>query len=239
MMDWVKVESAFVSDSRIRCLMDELGYSGLGIYLAIRIGIESMNADGLPMAQVAALCSPWARRSRVNRVVEGFGLFEVSEFGVVTVLPLACGPAHEPVQASARVPGQDVPVVDRREDKGMMDKKSGFSRPSLDEVAEYCRMRGNRVDAARFFRYYESRGWVVGSSGAMRDWRAAVRGWERRSWGGDRVDGDVCGGDGVDAVDGGVGVVDCSGQVVPEWAPPKPSERALWDYATDSWSEFY
>ena len=42
----------------------------------------------------------------------------------------------------------------------------------------YCAQRGNSVDARRFIDFYESKGWMVGSS-PMRDWRAAVRGWER------------------------------------------------------------
>lgn len=54
-----------------------------------------------------------------------------------------------------------------------------FDPPSLEEISAYCRERGNRVDAAKFADYYAARGWRVGS-GTMKDWRAAVRIWERR-----------------------------------------------------------
>jgi hypothetical protein len=37
------------------------------------------------------------------------------------------------------------------------------------------------VDPERFFTYYESNGWKVGRN-AMKDWRAAVRTWERNSF---------------------------------------------------------
>jgi len=53
-----------------------------------------------------------------------------------------------------------------------------FVPPTLEEVMAYCAERGNSVDAQRFIDFYESKGWMVGSS-PMRDWRAAVRGWER------------------------------------------------------------
>lgn len=53
-----------------------------------------------------------------------------------------------------------------------------FVKPTLDEVREYCRERGNAVSADRFWNYYESKGWVVGKS-PMKDWKAAVRTWER------------------------------------------------------------
>lgn len=53
-----------------------------------------------------------------------------------------------------------------------------FSKPTLDQVAEYCQERGNTVDPQRFIDHYESVGWKVGRS-AMKDWRASVRTWEK------------------------------------------------------------
>ncbi len=52
-----------------------------------------------------------------------------------------------------------------------------FVKPSVNDVEAYCRERGNRVDARRFVDFYESKGWMVGSS-PMRDWKATLRGWE-------------------------------------------------------------
>ena len=57
-----------------------------------------------------------------------------------------------------------------------------FVPPTAAEVAAYCRERTNRVDAEAFLAFYESNGWKVGRN-PMRDWRAAVRTWERRGAG--------------------------------------------------------
>lgn len=57
-----------------------------------------------------------------------------------------------------------------------------FTSPTIDEVAEYCRVRGNQVDAKRFFNYYESNGWMVGRN-KMKDWKASVRTWEANAVG--------------------------------------------------------
>lgn len=54
-----------------------------------------------------------------------------------------------------------------------------FAAPSIGEVREYCRERGNKVDAETFIDFYASKGWKVGSQ-PMKDWRAAVRTWEKR-----------------------------------------------------------
>ena len=64
-----------------------------------------------------------------------------------------------------------------REKKGK--RKTTFSEPTVEEVAEYCRARGNSVDAAQFVDFYASKGWRVGNQ-QMKDWRAAVRTWEKR-----------------------------------------------------------
>ena len=58
--------------------------------------------------------------------------------------------------------------------------QKNFSPPSLDEVAAYCKERQNGIDAQRFIDYYETRGWMLGKT-KMKDWKAAVRTWERGS----------------------------------------------------------
>ena len=55
-----------------------------------------------------------------------------------------------------------------------------FIPPSIDEVAAYCNERKNGVNAQRFIDYYETRGWMLGKT-KMKDWKAAVRTWERGS----------------------------------------------------------
>lgn len=67
----------------------------------------------------------------------------------------------------------------RKEEKARAPSSRRFTPPTVDEVAAYCRERGNAVDAQRFVDFYASKGWKVGSSG-MKDWHAAVRNWERQ-----------------------------------------------------------
>lgn len=50
--------------------------------------------------------------------------------------------------------------------------------PTVDEVAAYCRERGNGLDPETFVDFYASKGWMVGKN-PMKDWKAAVRTWER------------------------------------------------------------
>lgn len=61
---------------------------------------------------------------------------------------------------------------------GAHAQEKRFAVPSPEQIAEYCRERKNGVDAVRFFDYYQSKGWMIGKT-RMKDWKAAVRTWER------------------------------------------------------------
>ena len=70
-------------------------------------------------------------------------------------------------------------------DKNYQESKSSTTRtrekfipPTLEDVAAYCRERNNNVDPQRWLDHYTSNGWRVGKN-PMKDWRAAVRTWER------------------------------------------------------------
>ena len=56
--------------------------------------------------------------------------------------------------------------------------KEKFRPPTADEVRAYCSERGNSVDPQAFVDFYESKGWMIGKN-RMKDWKAAVRTWER------------------------------------------------------------
>ena len=58
-------------------------------------------------------------------------------------------------------------------------KRQRFSPPSVEDVRAYCLDRGNTVDADAFVDFYASKGWRIGQN-PMKDWRAAVRTWEKR-----------------------------------------------------------
>lgn len=55
-----------------------------------------------------------------------------------------------------------------------------FIKPSVKEIADYCNNNNYNIDAERFYDYYESKGWKVGKA-PMKDWKAAVRMWNRNN----------------------------------------------------------
>ena len=61
-------------------------------------------------------------------------------------------------------------------------KNTRFVPPTVEEVRNYCDERNNDVDPEKFVAYYTSNGWKVGKN-PMKDWKAAVRTWEKNSYG--------------------------------------------------------
>ena len=57
-------------------------------------------------------------------------------------------------------------------------KRKRFIPPTLEEVQAYCLERNNGIDAQTFIDFYESKGWMIGKN-KMKDWKAAIRTWER------------------------------------------------------------
>jgi hypothetical protein len=59
-------------------------------------------------------------------------------------------------------------------------KAKRFVKPNVEDIIDYCNERNNYVDPQKFYDYYSSNGWKVGKN-PMKDWKAAVRTWEKNT----------------------------------------------------------
>jgi hypothetical protein len=63
-----------------------------------------------------------------------------------------------------------------------------FTPPTLEEVTAYCLERKNGINPQGFLDSNQQKGWVVGKNRTpMKDWRAAIRTWERVTLDSDRL----------------------------------------------------
>jgi hypothetical protein len=86
--------------------------------------------------------------------------------------------SHSPAPSPAPSQLQE-PYLDSND---IVDKplKNKFIKPTLEQVKDYCRERNNTVDPESWIDHYISNGWLVGNAKApMKDWKAAVRTWEK------------------------------------------------------------
>jgi hypothetical protein len=69
-----------------------------------------------------------------------------------------------------------------KDNKKEKEKQKKFEPPTVEEVAEYCKERGNNVNPQKFVDFYTAKGWKIGKE-SMKDWKASVRTWENRDGG--------------------------------------------------------
>jgi phage replication O-like protein O len=77
----------------------------------------------------------------------------------------------------------NVPLPKKVPTKTSIKTKKSIMReipPLLDDVVAYCRERGNTIDAQYFCDWYQAKDWMIGPN-KMKDWKAAVRTWEKKS----------------------------------------------------------
>lgn len=110
-------------------------------------------------------------------------------------------PQSEP--QTGRINKHKLKLKEKETPKGV---KKNFVPPTVEEVGEYCLERRNGIDSQRFVDFYAARGWLIGRN-RMKDWRAAVRTWERTS----RQEGGGLGGSGGNAA------ADSRGEIEKMW----------------------
>lgn len=83
---------------------------------------------------------------------------------------------------SSQTPNSFLTTNEEYKNNNILDFQNSkkFIKPTIEEIETYCLERKNSIDAQTFFDFYESNGWKVGKN-PMKDWRAAVRTWEKNS----------------------------------------------------------
>lgn len=86
-------------------------------------------------------------------------------------------------ERNLRPPERNLPhggqeTCDKPFNKNPLNKR--FIAPSVEEVAAYCKERGNSVNPNHFVDHYEANGWMRGKS-KIKCWKACVRTWEKNN----------------------------------------------------------
>ena len=153
----------------------------------IRTQLAQLSADG------RELYLPWVTENTGSEGAGAQRMRNLREREGVLVLPAA--PCDAVLSQCDEVLSQCDTLVTERKSKSQSQSKSKredtetetiaakpqcvFKRPSLQDVIEYCREKGYRMNPEEFIDHYDANGWKVGRT-PMKDWKAAVRNWERR-----------------------------------------------------------
>ena len=85
-------------------------------------------------------------------------------------------PATNEENLAAEPQPEEKPAQEIQQEK---PKRENFVKPTVEEIAAFCKEKKYTVSAQQFFNYYESNGWKIGRN-AMKSWQAAVQNWNTR-----------------------------------------------------------
>lgn len=142
-------------------------------------------------------------------------------------------PGLNQAEATLNPPLSQAETTLKQEKKSKVDKSKAdiFIKPTIEDVSLYCQERSNNINPDYFINYYETRGWSVGKNNTpMKDWRAAIRTWEKN----DPIKS-IHLGEGERLNDRGERTYSTSGIVVPHEAPPRPSRNHYWVANRNEW----
>lgn len=132
--------------------------SAMKLFVELKM-IEVLADETIYMSEVSKLIgseTKWAEKKRLQRKGDN-----------VPLLSQEC-PIEKEIEKEK----------DTDKEKEVIKPQKRFTKPTLEEVEAYCQERNKGVDPQRWYDYYSSNGWKVGKN-PMKDWKAAVRTWER------------------------------------------------------------
>lgn len=165
--------------SQMLSLPDDWDYSIVGLTKINKDGLDSIKATLKELEQFGYL-----KRTRIKETKGKFIDIEYTIYEKPQVDNPLVGkpPVGNPLQLNTKELNTNlIEKINNKENinnKLFIQKK--FIKPSLEEVKEYCKERDNKVDAEYFIDYYESKGWMIGKN-KMKDWKACVRTWEKKT----------------------------------------------------------
>ena len=77
-------------------------------------------------------------------------------------------------------------------------KRKNFVKPTVEEIAAFCKEKNININVNKFFLHYESNGWHVGKT-PMKSWKAAVQKWAENNYDNNKATGTMWANNSTDA----------------------------------------
>lgn len=206
---WLQLKEDFFEDDAIQWLEEQEPNGRDYAYFYLKLCLKSLKSNGVLIRQVGNILIPYDNKKLAEltkmdfdtvtvamELLKQIGLIKILENGEIYILQLqnligsqSKGALLKQQQRlmNRQVEDKCPPKIDIELKKDIeLDiekeniKRKKFTKPTLEEVEEYCKERNNNIDAQTFVDFYESKGWKIGNQ-SMKDWKACVRTWEKRN----------------------------------------------------------
>ena len=158
--------------------------------------LETVNT-GQTITSTRKLCDRWGwSNTKVRnflKLLENESMISIKNDSKKTVINVVNYSAYQECNSEKTTVGRqsdDSQATVKHTNKNEKNEKNNnirrFTPPTYEQVSSYCLERNNNVDAQRFVDHYQANGWMRGKT-KMKDWKAAVRFWERSNGGGSKT----------------------------------------------------
>lgn len=146
--------------------------SAIQIFKALGL-IEILDDKTIYMKQIESFIGSetnWAKEKRLQRTEKA---------DIVHQLSTSSPPQVHQEYRDKSIENRDKSIeIEKEIDKEKESIKKKKIPPTIEDITSYCDERKNGIDPQHFFDYNEARGWVIGKN-KMKDWKAAIRTWEK------------------------------------------------------------
>ena len=104
-------------------------------------------------------------------------------------------PATNKENLAAEPQPEEKPAQEIQQEK---PKRKNFVKPTVEEIAAFCKEKNININVNKFFLHYESNGWHVGKT-PMKSWKAAVQKWAENNYDNNKATGTMWSNNSTDA----------------------------------------
>ena len=104
-------------------------------------------------------------------------------------------PATNEENSAAEPQPEEKPAQEIQQEK---PKRKNFVKPTVEEIAAFCKEKNININVNKFFLHYESNGWHVGKT-PMKSWKAAVQKWAENNYDNNKATGTMWSNNSTDA----------------------------------------
>lgn len=199
---WLQLKEDFFEDDAIQWLEEQKPNGRDYAYFYLKLCLKSLKSNGVLIRKVGNILIPYDNKKLAEltkmdfdtvtvamELLKKIGLVTILETGEIYINQLENLIGSKSIGAFKKqqqrlLSGQEEdkcpPKIEIELEKEIdidIDNKK-FKKPTVEEVAAYCKERNNGIDAQYFWDSYNAKDWMIGKQ-KMKNWKSCIHTWER------------------------------------------------------------
>lgn len=197
---WLQLKEDFFEDDAIQWLEEQKPNGRDYAYFYLKLCLKSLKSNGVLIRKVGNILIPYDNKKLAEltkmdfdtvtvamELLKKIGLVTILETGEIYINQLENLIGSKSIGAFKKqqqrlLSGQEEdkcpPKIEIELEKEIDIDSKKFKKPTVEEIAEYCKERNNGIDAQYFWDSYNAKNWMIGKQ-KMKNWKSCIHTWER------------------------------------------------------------